>query len=246
MGFLSLHVFEENVRPRRRSHQAIHALMGCEAVTDVEFRKLEVVGESAFNGCTSLSTFDLSSVRIVEREAFLNCTSMEIAEFGKCMETFGCAAFGNCTSLERITIPLKKGLISHDDTFIGCTNLKHVDLVEGEALNQMIDALLLDEWRNDMKDEIDSINQTLASAAAGVAHTSYFYDDVGEKARAIREWVARVLYKIVDYKAQHRNVLNLADSVLAHALPKDVMMNNVLPFLELPQYSFEGERKERK
>eukprot|EP00984_Skeletonema_dohrnii_P036697 scaffold37966_cov461-Skeletonema_dohrnii-CCMP3373.AAC.1 len=72
-------------------------------------------------------------------------------------------AFVNCRSLERITIPLKDGMITHDNLFAGCKKLNHVDLVGGEV-HETIAALLMEEWRNEMKEEIDSINQILPTA----------------------------------------------------------------------------------
>jgi len=58
-------------------------------------------------------------------------------------------------------VHLKEGLITSDGIFKGCRNLKHVYLIEGE-LHESITALQLQEWRNDINDEIDSINQILA------------------------------------------------------------------------------------
>eukprot|EP00984_Skeletonema_dohrnii_P025052 scaffold14191_cov97-Skeletonema_dohrnii-CCMP3373.AAC.1 len=58
-------------------------------------------------------------------------------------------------------------------------------------------------------------------------------------------WIRSVLRKIICYKAQHHSLLNEAATTLQHALPPDIMMNNVLPFLELPSYSFEvGDHEE--
>jgi len=74
-------------------------------------------------------------------------------------------AFDYCDSLERITIPLNDGLITDNNTFVGC-NLKHVDLVQG-PIHETIAALPLEEWRNDMNAEIDSINLILPNTSAG-------------------------------------------------------------------------------
>ena len=54
----------------------------------------------------------------------------------------------------------------------------------------------------------------------------------------MREWIQSVLRKINHYKAEHRHVLDEAATALQHALPQDIVMNNVLPFLELPPYTF--------
>ena len=168
-------------------------------------------------------------------------------KFSNELERFDEIAFLNCTSLERITIPLKDSLIPHDDTFEGCENLNHVDLVEGE-LHETIAALHLEEWRNDMNEEIDSINQTLPNADAGYYENgdNYEVDIQGEKAIAIWTWIESLLEKIIDYKEEHRRLMeeDIAPT-LQRFLPQDIVMNNVLSFLELPSYTFEvGDRAE--
>ena len=111
--------------------------------------------------------------------------------------------------------------------------MKHVDLVEGVGVRDTIAALLLEEWRNDMDRKMLSINQILSNTPA----VNDF--DVGEKARALRRWIRSVLRKIIHYKAEHQRLLNEAASTLQFALPQDIMVNNVLPFLELPSHMFE-------
>eukprot|EP00985_Skeletonema_marinoi_P021705 scaffold13460_cov226-Skeletonema_marinoi.AAC.1 len=88
-----------------------------------------------------------------------------------------------------------------------------------------------------MDREIEAINQSLSTTFAG----DEFYDDEGEKAEAVRRWIRSVLHKIVHYKAQHHSYLNEAATTLQLALPQDIVIKNVLPFLELPSYTFEGE-----
>ena len=118
-----------------------------------------------------------------------------------------------------------------------CEGLKHVDLVEG-ALHETISALLLDDWKNDMNEQIESINQILPNAYAG--------DDefeAGEKARVIRRWIRSLLRKIIHYQAVHQRFVDEAGSTLHHALPHEIVANNVLPFLMLPSYTFEVEEQ---
>eukprot|EP00985_Skeletonema_marinoi_P014802 scaffold7538_cov235-Skeletonema_marinoi.AAC.3 len=205
------------------------AFCGCKALTDVECDKLEIIERGAFDGCESLTSINLPSARIVDMYAFNHCKALKNVIFGKELESIGWCAFRNCTSLERITIPLKDNMITDDDIFSGCENLKHVDLVEGE-LHETIAALLLEDWKNDMNEEINSINQILPTV---------YGEDTGDdegKARAVRRWIRSVLRKIMHYKAQHQHVLEEAATTLKLALPQDIVMKNVLPFLELPSY----------
>ena len=206
----------------------------CEALTYVEWGRLERIGEDAFYHCNRLSSVDLPSIRIVGGGAFDGCWGLVSAKFGKDLESFGGGVFSNCRSrLERIALPLKDGMITADDLFQYCPNLNHVDLVGG--VHETIDALLLDEWKNDMNEEINSISQILPNTPAGN------FVNAGEKAQEIRAWIRSVLHKIVHYKAQHRRHLDAAASALHSALPNDIILKNVLPFVELPSHTFDGE-----
>ena len=168
------------------------AFCDCEAVTHVECPKLKIVGEEAFLGCGSLNSIDLTSVKIVDVHGFTDCLSMKEAKFGWDLELIREGAFMGCLSLERITIPLIDGVISHDDIFMGCKNLKHVDLVEGNYLRKSIPFLLLEEWSDDLTQEMDSIQQILPQTSAG----DYNNGVVGEKAQVIRIWIRRFLDKL--------------------------------------------------
>jgi len=213
------------------------AFQECTALTVVECGKLERIEESAFLGCESLRSVDLPSAKIVQGSAFNCCTALTNVKFGKELERIRGAAFFWCTSLQRINIPLKDGMITENNAFKGCGNLKHVDLVEGTILHDTIDALLLEEWRNDIYEEMKSINRILPTVYGG--DTS----DDGGKARAVQRWIRSVLGKIIHYKAQHQRVLEEAAATLQVALPPDIVIKNVLPFLELPSpsYTFEVE-----
>eukprot|EP00984_Skeletonema_dohrnii_P016876 scaffold7561_cov227-Skeletonema_dohrnii-CCMP3373.AAC.9 len=216
------------------------AFMGCKALVIVECDKLERIVEGAFGCCKSLESINLQSAKIIERYAFDGCEALAKIKFSDKLESIRVGAFADCTSLERITIPLKDDMITEDHTFQGCENLKHVDLVEGE-LHETIAALLLEEWRNDMNEEINSINQILPTAPAGnLVHAGNVYRrDAGGKARAIRMWIRSVLDKIIQYKAQHQHILEEAAATLKLTLPQDIVIKNVLPFLELQSYTFE-------
>ena len=56
--------------------------------------------------------------------------------------------------------------------------------------------------------------------------------DPGEKAQAIRTWIRKVLRKYNHYKAEHRRYVNeAAATLLRRDLPRDVVLENILPFL---------------
>ena len=173
----------------------------CKALAIVECGKLEIIEESAFSN-TSLGSINLPFVKIVEHSAFSSCEALTKIKFGGKLESIRQGAFSGCTSLERITIPLKDGLITDDNVFVfrGCENLKHVDLVERSILDDTIDALQMEDWKTDMDRDMLSIDQILPNTSAGDG------DDVGGKALAIRMWISSVLRKIIRYKAQHHTL----------------------------------------
>ena len=212
------------------------AFVGCPALTDVDCGKLEIIRESAFWHCESLMSINLPSTRVVEESAFETCVALTDVKFSSKLERFDDGAFYNCESLERITIPLKDGLITDDNIFIYCEKLRQVDLVEGVELHETIAALHLDEWRNDMNEEIGSIDQILPNTPA-----------VGNergKAQAIQTWIRSVLRKIIDYQEEHICILDEVTTTLQLVLPRDILVNSLLPFLELPAHTFEEEDQE--
>ncbi|KAK1733518.1 hypothetical protein QTG54_015808 [Skeletonema marinoi] len=91
----------------------------CKALTDVECGKLEIIRHRAFMRCESLTIINLPSAKIVENSVFCDCTALTTISFGKELESIEDEAFGGCTSLQRITIPLKDGMLTHDIIFIG-------------------------------------------------------------------------------------------------------------------------------
>jgi len=210
------------------------AFISCAALTDVKCDKLEIIGGWAFNYCRSLRSINLPSAEIVENYAFTCCVALTDVKFSSKLERIEQGTFNNCPTLERITIPLKDGMITMDNIFMECESLNHVDLVEGEELRETIAALHFEEWKNDMNGEINSINQILPNADAGEGD----YNNVGEKAQEIRRWIRSVLGRILHYQAEHQRVLDVAVTTLVLALPYDIVMKNVLSFLELPSYTF--------
>ena len=218
------------------------AFCSCRALTDVECDKLEIIREEAFWDCP-LRSINLLSARIVEERAFCYA-ALTVVKFSSKLERIKGGAFGGCTSLERITIPLKDDLLggyddNDDDIFIECEKLRQVDLVAEAERNETIAALHLEVWRSDVNEEIESINRNLPSASAGHYDQHGDVDDAGEKARSIRTWLRSVLLKIIHYQEEHDRLLNEAETTLQLALPQDIVNRCVLTFLDLPLYTFE-------
>jgi hypothetical protein len=113
------------------------------------------------------------------------------------LERIDNGAFIDCPSLRRIFIPLKDNLLDDEDVedhggFYKCDALSQVHLIGG--IHKTVSSLLLDSWKNEMKDEIDIINQVLP-----------YYDD--DKTPAIRQWIRSVLQRIEHFKREHYALL---------------------------------------
>ena len=139
-------------------------------------------------------------------------------------------------------MPLKDGIFTELDSFGGCDGLKHVDLVEGELLNETVAALHLEDWRNDMNEEINSINRILPETPAGNGDDEF---DHAPKAREIERWIGSLLDKLAHYKAEHQRLLGETETTLQLALPREIVMNNIIPFLELPPHELTVWRSSR-
>ena len=123
----------------------LNTFIGCSSLEYVECNRLQQAGSFAFGLCKSLRSIDLPSAKIINTGAFFCCGKLTSVKFGKQLEIITDLSFVDCLSLERITIPLKIGLIATDDVFTGFKNLKSVDLLEAEALNATMDALHCEE-----------------------------------------------------------------------------------------------------
>ncbi|KAK1738536.1 leucine-rich repeat domain-containing protein [Skeletonema marinoi] len=240
----------------------VRAFWGCTYLESVEFgNKLETIGRYAFEGSISIKYLKLPSVITIGMQAFCNCKALIDIEFSERLETIETRAFAGCDRIERIAIPLKRGLFVIDDLFFrynqfdNCGRLRTVDLVAG-AHTKTATSLHMQCWRNEMQEEINRINQVLPNTPDN------------NKAEAIIRWIGSVLNKMEHYKAEHCRYVKEAVTLLELALWKaklgekeeksveerakkakidvesarkerritcgaDIVIKNVLPFLKL-------------
>ena len=131
------------------------AFQRCTALENVEFGdKLETIGRAAFTG-TALRNIKIPKVRFIGNVAFAGCKQLTEVELSEDLERIvGEAAFYTCIRLRRIVMPLKHNLFGNR-VFSECDNLSQVEIVGG--IHKTISSLLLNSWRNEMKDEIGRI-----------------------------------------------------------------------------------------
>ena len=159
----------------------------CHALSELEFDNLEIIAAGAFINCESLRSINLPSIRRVGDSAFWDCKQLTDAKVG---ETLG-----------RIS----------NNAFAGCDILSRVDIVGG--IHKTISSLHMKSWRNEMKEEINRINQTLSEIPAS------------EKTRRIGEWIVSVLRGMDRYKVDHKVLVKEAMTLLELALWKAKLLN---------------------
>ena len=184
-----------------------YAFHHCYALSDLEFDKLEIIGDYAFYCCKSLRSINLPSIRRVDRSAFSHCTALTDVMFGKDLERIEALALRGCTALRRIVIPLKDNLIIDYYSISGCENLVRVDTLFG-GIHETISSLHMESWRDEMQQKIDGINQALLNIP------------VNEKSEVIQQWITRVLGRMEHYKTEHQIILKEATTLLELALWK--------------------------
>ena len=197
----------------------MEAFYECTALENVEFGdKLETIGFGAFS-FTSLRNIKLHTVRTIGICAFAGCEQLTEVELSKDLGTIGDGAFYDC-SFRRIALPLKENLLDDEDdgedsngAFTNCVALSQVELIGG--IHKTVSSLLLESWRNEVKDEIDRINRDLPNTATE------------EKTRAIQYWMERVLERIEHYKSEHYLLLKEFTTLLELALWKVNLDDNV-------------------
>ncbi len=190
------------------------AFNSCVALSDIDFDKLEIIGEGAFIDCESLRSISMPSIRRIGQNAFNFCGLTDVM-FGQGLEGIEMQefAFADCTSLRLIVIPLKDNLILDEYAFSNCENFSRVDTL-AEEIHTTISSLHMETWRKEMQEEIDNINQTLPNTGSD------------EKAGAIEQWITRVLGRIEHYKTEHKMLVKEAMTLLELALWKANLREN--------------------
>ena len=188
------------------------AFHNCHELSDVELDKVETIGFGAFARWHSLRSINLPSVRRSGKNAFQDCTKLTDAKFGEDLEEIERGTFTGCTAMRRIVIPLKNNLIVSNDAFNRCDNLVRVDALAG-GTHKTISSLHMESWRDEMSEEIDSINQTLPDTSSE------------KKGAAINQWIESVLRRMEHYKEEHHVFVKEAMTLLELALWKAKLLD---------------------
>ncbi len=183
-----------------------YAFTGCESLCGINLTGVRIIGKWAFDYCKSLTDVIFGDkLEIIVSYAFYDCKQLTDVEFSENLERIWEWAFVNCLRLRRIAIPLKDNLLGNG-VFDHCDDLSQVYLVGG--VHKTVSSLLLDSWRNEMKGEINQINQDLPNIPTD------------EKTSVIRRWMGVILQRVEHFKREHYALLKDAMTLLELALWK--------------------------
>jgi len=126
------------------------------------------------------------------------------------VRNFGSLSFCNCKQLTDLDLALN--CIIGDDVFFNCPKLTKINLVGG--IHKTVASLHLERWRNEMKGEINRINEILPNTTSS------------QKTAEIQEWMRAVISRLDHYKAEHNALLKEATTLLELALWKAKIEEN--------------------
>lgn len=104
-----------------------YAFYGCSALTDLILPDTIRGGERVFYGCSALTSISITFSTIPEY-AFGNCTSLNSVTLSNSVTYIGSNAFYNCSSLTNITVPTSCTTIQ-GMAFASCTSLLSVTVL---------------------------------------------------------------------------------------------------------------------
>ena len=104
--------------------------------SEVEGKKITVIGYDAFNGCTELTSVTIpDSITRIESRAFYDCASLETIAIPASVTEIYWQAFYNCTSLKEVTIPKSVTYIKDEAFGYYYTDSWEIKKVDGFKIN---------------------------------------------------------------------------------------------------------------
>lgn len=190
------------------------AFHGCKSIEVLDLPRLEETSFRTFEGCISLRRIAMPLIKTIGDGTFYDCEQLEELDLPVGLVRIGIDATMGCVNLRRIVTPLKSDMLCsvvYNDyserygQFDCCDKLTTVDLVGG--IHQTVSSLLLECWRDEMREEINRINLILPYST-------------GDKALTIQTWIESLIKRIECYKVGHQNILKWATHMLELALWK--------------------------
>jgi len=130
---------------------------GCYKLKEVQFGKVEKIGDYAFYNCTALTQINLDNTGVTEigEAAFALCEKAEKAILPETISIIGASAFSNCFVLSNITVKafLEIPTLKRDNAFISGSSIRRNIYVPSRRVNDYKNAPNWSTW----KDEITAI-----------------------------------------------------------------------------------------
>ena len=115
-----LHKIGNNVFRNNKSLKSVDIIN----TTNINFDKLESIGDNLFFGCENLLTFEIpASVKSIGYNMFYNCYKLGQVTIGDNIKTLPNRAFYNCKNIKNIVVNSELNLIG-DSVFYNCINLE--------------------------------------------------------------------------------------------------------------------------
>jgi len=210
----------------------------CCALTTLEdSQRLVKIGVQAFLDCSSLDHINLPSVSVIEASAFAGCTNMMYVTFGKHIGVIEGSAFYYCTSLRQLSFELGDFSVSiASDVFDCCHQLISVDLVGN--IHKAISSLGLEQWQNDMNEEIGRINGLLRNlhASRKTFELSQWIDSVKSKMKRYKLTEYTSLLELALWKATTLNIIDEERHQCRIKCGAAVVIPNVMAFIPEASY----------
>ena len=108
--------------------------LSLEKVSDVKFPSgIESIPDYCFYKCTGLKEIDLpATVRTIGRSAFSYCIEVEEVVIPSAVIELGYDAYGNCSGLKKVTIPVDYSYpYANASPFLGCNNVEEIYYTKG-------------------------------------------------------------------------------------------------------------------
>ena len=131
--------------------------MGCRKLKEVQFGKVEKIGDYAFYNCAALTQINLDNTGLIEigEAAFASCEKAEKAILPETIRIIGSRAFSGCFVLSNITVKafLEVPTLKRDSAFNSGSLIRRNIYVPSRRVNDYKNAPNWSIW----KDEITAI-----------------------------------------------------------------------------------------
>ena len=127
---------------------------GCHKLKEVQFGKVEKIGDNAFYNCTALTQINLDNTGLIEigEAAFASCEKAEKAILPETISIIGARAFSGCFMLSNITVKafLEVPTLKRDSAFNSGSLIRRNIYVPSRRVDDYKNAPNWSTWKNEI------------------------------------------------------------------------------------------------